>query len=554
MTTAPDIFLSYNREDQAVAKRFAEAFEAAGLSVWWDVTLRSGEAYDKVTEDALRSARAVVVLWSPRSVDSRWVRAEATLADRNRTLVPARIEACDLPIMFELTQTSDLSHWRGEAADATWLALLGDVRRMVEAKPLDVNPANARHSTQHSHGKKPSIAVLPFVNRSGLPEDEVFAEGMVEDLTAALSLSRRMKVIASSATVIYRAAGRDLRQIGQALGVRYLLEGNVRRVGPDLRVTAQLVEAEDGDIVWMQKFDRPLAELAMLQEELVTEVAAHLGVQVQRSEIEHALRKPGDITAWEAVMRAEAGLSRLTLAGAEAAVTEAKRAIAIDPEYDAAYGILVVAQAVCLGLHGSENADMAQELSDTILRARALDSNDAAVVARIAAALSFLGRFEEALPIAERSVAINPNLENPRMALGEILLRLGRCDEAIEQSTVAERLAPNGIYAHAPMYNRSLAHFSAGRIEMALESVDQALRYRSYPTAELLRIICLTKLDRWVEARAAMRDLRSSHPEMTLPLLEKIVLNGLFRGIEGDHIGEHAVVVRTVWQQTGYEV
>ncbi len=84
MTSAPDIFLSYNREDQAAARRFAAAFEGAGLSVWWDVTLRSGDAYDTVTEQALREARAVVVLWSQRSVESRWVRAEATLADRNR--------------------------------------------------------------------------------------------------------------------------------------------------------------------------------------------------------------------------------------------------------------------------------------------------------------------------------------------------------------------------------------------------------------------------------------------------------------------------------------
>ena len=93
MTAQPDIFLSYNREDQAVARRYAEAFEAEGFSVWWDATLRSGEAYDEVTEAALKSAKAVV-LWSPRSVVSRWVRAEATIADRCKTLVPVTIEAC----------------------------------------------------------------------------------------------------------------------------------------------------------------------------------------------------------------------------------------------------------------------------------------------------------------------------------------------------------------------------------------------------------------------------------------------------------------------------
>ncbi len=128
---APDIFLSYNREDQATARRFAEAFQAEGFDVWWDVTLRAGEAYDEVTENALRTARAVVVLWSKRSVVSRWVRAEATLGDRNGTLLPAMIEPCERPVMFELTQTADLSKWSGATDDKAWRAFLADVHKMV---------------------------------------------------------------------------------------------------------------------------------------------------------------------------------------------------------------------------------------------------------------------------------------------------------------------------------------------------------------------------------------------------------------------------------------
>jgi len=138
----PDIFLSYNREDQATARRFAEAFARAGMSVWWDATLRSGEAYDQVTEKALREAKAVVVLWSKRSVDSRWVRAEATLADRNRTLVPAMIETCDRPIMFELTQTADLSQWSGDAGDRIWQAFIEGANALVFA-PVTAADMNA---------------------------------------------------------------------------------------------------------------------------------------------------------------------------------------------------------------------------------------------------------------------------------------------------------------------------------------------------------------------------------------------------------------------------
>ena len=194
----PDIFLSYNREDQAVARRFAEAFGAEGFEVWWDATLKSGEAYDEVTETALRTARAVVVLWSPRSVVSRWVRAEATLADRSKTLVPCTIAPCDRPIMFELTQTAELSHWQGDATDKAWRSFLSDVMRFVgtEVEPAAATPAPEPASVQATlkpgqSGSAPSLAVLPFTNRSQLPEDDVFAEGMVEDVALAPHLSEQ---------------------------------------------------------------------------------------------------------------------------------------------------------------------------------------------------------------------------------------------------------------------------------------------------------------------------------------------------------------------------
>jgi pSer/pThr/pTyr-binding forkhead associated (FHA) protein len=129
--TALDVFISYSREDRAHARRFAERFTEEGLAVWWDAALHSGETFDEVIETALKTAKAVVVLWSPRSVASRWVRAEATLADRQNKLVPVTIEPCDRPIIFELTHTSDLSHWDGSTTDPAWRTLIKDVDRLV---------------------------------------------------------------------------------------------------------------------------------------------------------------------------------------------------------------------------------------------------------------------------------------------------------------------------------------------------------------------------------------------------------------------------------------
>jgi hypothetical protein len=142
-----DIFLSYSREDRTAARHFAESFAREGFSVWWDAALRSGQTFDEVIEKELRAAKAVVVLWSPRSVLSRWVRAEATLADRRNKLVPAIIEACDRPIIFELTHAADLSDWTGDTTDVRWRTLVNDLRRLVGggdeaiAEPAPAQPA-----------------------------------------------------------------------------------------------------------------------------------------------------------------------------------------------------------------------------------------------------------------------------------------------------------------------------------------------------------------------------------------------------------------------------
>src|ERR1043165_8794347 len=127
-----DIFLSYARTDRAAARMFAEAFADEGFSVWWDAALHSGETFDEVIEQKLRESGAVVVLWSPRSVASRWVRAEATQADRRNKLAPAIIEPCDRPIVFELTHTAELADWHGDRSDVRWRQFVEDLSRLVD--------------------------------------------------------------------------------------------------------------------------------------------------------------------------------------------------------------------------------------------------------------------------------------------------------------------------------------------------------------------------------------------------------------------------------------
>jgi hypothetical protein len=147
LVSGPDIFISYNRQERTAARLFAESFEKEGFSVWWDAVLHSGETFDEVIERQLRAAKAVVVLWSPRSVTSRWVRAEATQADRANKLVPVMIEPCTLPIIFELTHTADLSDWKGERSDAVWHSLISDLRRHI-GPPKEEAPAQPAQEKQ----------------------------------------------------------------------------------------------------------------------------------------------------------------------------------------------------------------------------------------------------------------------------------------------------------------------------------------------------------------------------------------------------------------------
>lgn len=512
----PDIFLSYNREDQAVARLFAKAFEAEGLNVWWDTALRSGEAYDKVTEDALKNAKAVVVLWSKRSVESRWVRAEATLADRNKTLVPAMIEPCERPIMFELTQTADLSHWQGDAEDKIWQAFLGDVRRFVvketdaEAPALALATPSVEETLKPGQsGSAPSLAVLPFVNRSGLPEDDFFAEGMVEDIVWALSQGVNVRVLGATATAsLSRAAVSDLAALGRQLGVRYLLEGNVRRAGANLRVSTQLLEAETGESIWAERFERPLAELAELQEDLVTEVAASLDTQVYSLEMERALKKPSDMTAWEAMARSMAAYRSWDAASLQRGMEEAERAVAIAPDHAPALACYAAALAD-LYLIGPDDPAQVQHIRALAERALALAPDNAQVLNWVGEALCFIGFPQEGERFTARAVRKAPGSGLLQMIHSAACLMLDRPKLALSHAKTAERLMPGSHLIWAAKLCQARAHIlmeqwaDAGTI-----ACEAALLDPTSTEAHFLAAFCHLQLGEDASARERMVNVR----------------------------------------------
>nr|WP_137678505.1 TIR domain-containing protein [Parerythrobacter lutipelagi] len=453
--SGPDVFLSYNRKDIDVARPIAEALETEGLSVWWDQALRSGDAYDEVTEQALRSARAVVVLWSKRSVASRWVRTEATIADRNKTLVPAMIEPCERPIMFELTQSAELCDWSGDTGDPAWRAFVADVKAMVGARRSGVTPdvlttrrtkPDAIVRESHAIEDRPSLAILPFRNRSRIEDDEIFADGMVEDIVAALAQGANVKVLASMATAHLKdAAATDIAKIGQQLNVRYLLEGNVRRAGTAFQVTTQLIEASSGHVVWSGRFARSLSELADLQEELTLEVAVALDAKVSTIEMEQALRKPGNLTAWEAVLRSQAMFRHIDSETLERSVLEARQAVEIAPEYGLGHATLASALAVHYMFEVPDNEELVDEIRSAIDRALEFDHGSSRVLGQVAQAYCLSGFPDEGLIRARQAIEKAPNDGYAHYILAMASSMLNRYEDAIEHCEIAASFMP-GVF------------------------------------------------------------------------------------------------------------
>ncbi len=442
----PDIFLSYNREDQAAARRFAEAFEAQGFSVWWDVTLRSGEAYDQVTEKALREARAVVVLWSRKSVESRWVRAEATLAERNKTLVPAMIEPCDRPIMFELTQTADLSHWKGEPADRTWISFLADVKRFVDQgapAPAPGPPALAPLAPATL-----SICVLPFANMSGDPEQEYFADGISEDIITDLSKVSALWVAARNTAFTFKGKHVDVPQVARQLKVSHVLEGSVRKAGNRVRITAQLIEGETGGHVWAERYDRDLDDIFALQDEISQAIVKALKLRLfpeEKQAIED--RGTANVEAYDLFLRARALLHQQGPEELRRAIEIYREALALDPGFVLAWRGLYAAHLDAM-VYGSESLEAAQEgAAEAGARVLALSPDAWWSHAQRAEQFVQQRRWAEAEAAARAALDSAPVSEGD--ALGTyagFLLSVGRASEAIKFSLQRLRADPLSLF------------------------------------------------------------------------------------------------------------
>lgn len=362
---------------------------------------------------------------------------------------------------------------------------------------------------------KPSIAVLPFVNMSSDPEQEYFADGIAEDVITALSRYPSLFVIARNSTFTYKGRAVEVRQVGHELGVRYVLEGSLRKSGNRIRVSAQLIEAETGNHVWAERFDRDLADIFAVQDEISEAVTIAIAPAVGDAERRRALRKPPNgLDAWAAYQR---GLWHLEKEGAEnqnLAEVFCQRAVDLDPNFAGSYVGLAHAVIVRSVVYGLRDLPEALDLAErSVRRAIALDPTDAEARACLAVALRMRGDASAALVEAERALALTPNLASAHGVRGAVLVFTGRWTEGIEALERSIRLDPRDPRAAGRLVQKTVGLYFSRDYTAAIDYARESIRaYPHYPLTYRWLAAALGQLGRTADARLALEEAIAVSP------------------------------------------
>jgi TolB-like protein/two-component SAPR family response regulator len=379
--------------------------------------------------------------------------------------------------------------------------------------------AQRSSSASSSLPNKPSIAVMPFQNLSGNPEQEYFADGLTEDIITALSRVSGLTVIARTSSFIYKGQNLDTKRVAGELGVAYVMEGSVRRAGDRLRVTAQLIDGMTGHHVWAERYDRPAGDIFDIQDEIMRSVAASTETQIQLSEgaaIE--ARRIGEPKAAELVMRAWGRIHDFTPEALAQAAELAERAILLEPMNPRAHIIRarVHMNQLWFGViaHNEANVETGLRLAETGVR---LAPRDEWAHFCMAFAYEMAGRPEDAVAECRRAIELNPNFSNGYSELGRALAALGQSQEAIEACRTALRLNPRDPSNWERHNTLALAHFTAEDYEASLQEARTAVqRRREVPEGLIILAAAASALGAVEEATRTVAQCAARWPNIRL--------------------------------------
>jgi adenylate cyclase len=470
MADARDVFISYARPSEEQAHRIAELLRQEGFSVWRDDELPAHRAYSDVIEERLKSAKAVVVLWSGESGKSHWVRAEADTAREAGTLVQATLDGVLPPMPFNQIQCADLKGWDGDTDSAGWRKLNESVAALVKGT-AEENPAS-----EPAGARKPvvraSICVLPFINMSGEPEQEYFSDGISEDITTDLSKVSALEVVARNTAFSFKGQNPDVQQVAKQLSVSHVLEGSVRKAGTRVRINAQLIDGATGKHLWADRYDRDLDDIFAIQDEISKAIVEALKVRLlpaEKKAIEH--RGTSNVEAYDLYLMARQQWISGTFGTVwreQSIARLCRQATLLDPEYAQAWALMGLAQLELRFVHG---------------------------------------RDENALSSAERAIEINPGLAEAHCIKARYLEEDGRAEDAEKQIRTALNLDPESWEV-----NREAARmlFRHGHVREAIPYFEKAASLNDTDWHNpLMLITCYEAMgeeDKLLEAASVVRE------------------------------------------------
>jgi len=373
--------------------------------------------------------------------------------------------------------------------------------------------------------EKPSIAVLPFVNMSGDPEQEYFSDGITEDIITALSRLRWFLVIARNSTFSYKGKPVDVKQIGRELAVRYILEGSIRKIGNRVRITAQLINATTGAHLWAEHYDRELTDIFALQDEITQRVTAAIEPRLLEAESVHFQnRSPEDLDAWDLVMRAVAHFWRMTKAENEAATDMLRLAVQRYPNYAPGQSMLAFVLLVSNHVGWAPLGKPYQLVAELAHRAAELDDNDPWAHLALGYLACTARQTDDAVREFQRALDLNPNFAVAYNFLGRAVALDGRHEEAIEYFQQALRMSPHDPLITLVYSGMCLAHYFARRYNEAVEWGRKSIQQRpGFIPGHRILCASLAQAGKTEELHVAIARLRELQPNISIAWLEEHV-------------------------------
>jgi TolB-like protein len=482
------VFISYARSTAREAQAVAAGLRGLGHEVWLDDEIPAHRAYADVIEERLKAAKAVVVVWSVEAAKSEWVRSEADRARSDRKLVQLKVDDAALPMPFDQIQCADMSGWTGDLDAPGWKKVVASIKELLQGSERPSSAVQDAADEGPPLPSKPSIAVMPFANLSGDPEQEYFADGMVEEVTAALSRFRSIFVVGSGSTLSFKGRAPPTAEVGRRLGVRYLLEGSVRKAGARVRIALRLTEAADGAQLWANRFDDTLEDVFALQDRVAVAVAGVIEPAVRSAEIDRVARKPAaNLSSYDLYLRS----LPLIWPPDRARIAQARELLERSVGEDATFAIALAQLSHCYGtlvvFHwaGEEEPAVRQRGLEMARRAVREAPEDPSVLTWAGNALMLLGPdWREGGLFIQRAVMLNPGDAAARFIHGRLELMRGELERSVDDLEAAQRLDPlsERIQAGTGMLT-GVARFYQGRFAEAVELLEAAEAEIASPAA-----------------------------------------------------------------------